>query len=200
MSFMRDRGRCRRTAETLRAAPESAPARPTCHRDRPAPTRSRCPTRPSVISHPRLTPLPPYSSFGLSTRCSRHARISSSSSPCQSPLCVSTSSRTRVHGTCALMTSRSAAREHRRVRRVGEHREEGFLVRELAAERVRHAHRAVAVHASTRARALGRLGEDVVHEHATIDEIDACALRAQRAVAVTPAPADRTRSSERRRR
>ena len=73
--------------------------------------RSPRPTPRSSVSQPSVTPVPPYSSFGFSTKRSRCARRYSS----RSIVCRRASSAvatTRVHGTCARdRRARSAAEE-----------------------------------------------------------------------------------------
>src|SRR5229473_6259625 len=69
-----------------------------------------------------------------------------------------------------------AEREKRSVLFIRQHREKSLYVRNLAAEVVRHAHRIRRVGLHQR-RAFGRLCNDVVDQHAPVDQINHFALR-----------------------
>ena len=85
---------------------------------------------------------------------------------------VATSATRRVHGTCARSTACSSARTVAAYRRIGQHREERLLVGQLAAEGVGDADRAALGRRSTSARALVRPRDDVVDQHAAVDQVD----------------------------
>ena len=67
------RRRRSRRSETPRAGRRSSPAPPSRDRVPPARSTARRPIRASVVSQPSVTPVPPYSSFGLMTKRSRCA-------------------------------------------------------------------------------------------------------------------------------
>ncbi len=69
--------------------------------------------------------------------------------------------------------------EHVGVARVGEHREERLLVRQLAAQRVGHAHGPCGVRVHQRAAVVGPI-DDVVDEAPAVDQVDTPAVEGQR--------------------
>ncbi len=71
--------------------------------------------------------------------------------------------------------------ESRRVRLVGEHREERLLVRDLAAERVGHARQSIPVRLDQHPRVV-RPRHQVGHQRAPVDQVDRLAVRDQAVV------------------
>ena len=93
----------------------------SCSTQRAGPDRERGlqaqrPSRRGVISQPSVTPVPPYSSFGLSTQ--RLAMLLGERQQIDSAPVLRRRriDETRVHGTCAAITRALGVREQRRVR------------------------------------------------------------------------------------
>src|SRR5574341_502560 len=119
-------------------------------------------------SQPRTTPLPPYSSFGFNTNRSRCSMMKGTRSPGRPPYSVRRSSLGVEQGAVALVL---------------DHRQTGFLVQHLAAERVHHADGAVA-HGPDGRMVQPPAGHELAEEHPFVDERDLEVIRDEPPAAV----------------
>ena len=150
-----------------------------CPADPPAPLRARRPSRPRRSPIRASRPVPPYSSFGFSTSNLRDrvARARGSPERATVPDRVRFTSRPARPRHVRADDRALGVGEQRRVPLVGEHGEERLLVRRSCSgacwrRRPRAARKRPAAPAhSSRAR------DDVVDQHAAIDEIDRAARR-----------------------